>query len=97
MGQLSLEAKCSESTNEKNWEEYQAELNKELKRKLSKNSEKGSIQNDVLDHYTLKTKPWTSYGTLSRETKETKENKERGIIVQKVEELEQFIELLKNC
>ncbi|CAG8854138.1 11243_t:CDS:1, partial [Gigaspora margarita] len=36
--------------------EYQAKLNKELKRKLSKNSKKGSIQSDVLDHYTLKNK-----------------------------------------
>ncbi|CAG8789175.1 691_t:CDS:1, partial [Gigaspora margarita] len=45
-----------ESTNEKNWEDYQAKLNKELKRKLSKNSEKRSIQSDVLDHYTLKNK-----------------------------------------
>ncbi|CAG8775043.1 20701_t:CDS:2 [Gigaspora margarita] len=45
-----------ESTNEKNWEEYQAELNKEIKRKLSKNIEKGSIQSNILDHYTLKNK-----------------------------------------
>ncbi|CAG8836639.1 28321_t:CDS:2, partial [Gigaspora margarita] len=30
-----------ESTNKKNWKEYQAKLNKELKRKLSKNSKKG--------------------------------------------------------
>ncbi|CAG8696861.1 20125_t:CDS:2 [Gigaspora margarita] len=43
-----------ESTNKKNWEEYQAKLNKELKRKLSKNSEKESIQSDILDHCTLK-------------------------------------------
>ncbi|CAG8791001.1 13986_t:CDS:2, partial [Gigaspora margarita] len=45
-----------ESMNEKNWEEYQTELNKELKRKFSKNSEKGSIQSDILDYYTLKNK-----------------------------------------
>ncbi|CAG8824095.1 23229_t:CDS:2, partial [Gigaspora margarita] len=32
------------------------ELNKELKRKFLKNSEKESIQSDVLDHYILKNK-----------------------------------------
>ncbi|CAG8744192.1 29803_t:CDS:2 [Gigaspora margarita] len=48
--------KKAQSTNEKNWAKYQAKLNKELKRKLSKNSEKGSIQSDILDHYTLKNK-----------------------------------------
>ncbi|CAG8747133.1 7054_t:CDS:2 [Gigaspora margarita] len=50
----------SNSTGQLTWrckeEEYQAKMNKELKRKLLKNSEKGSIQSDILNHHILKNK-----------------------------------------
>ncbi|CAG8829860.1 35434_t:CDS:1, partial [Gigaspora margarita] len=45
-----------ENVNEKDWEEYRAILNKELKRKLSKDSEKENAQTDILDYQLLESK-----------------------------------------
>ncbi|CAG8830124.1 17334_t:CDS:2, partial [Gigaspora margarita] len=95
-------------TNEKNWEKYQAELNKELKRKLSKNIEKGTA-NKLLQKKKTSVVEEISYTDaenkklrkdiwiLGKWYRKLKKNKEREITVQEVEELNRFIEPLKNC
>ncbi|CAG8754162.1 12584_t:CDS:2, partial [Gigaspora margarita] len=97
-----------ESTNKKNWEEYQAKLNKELKRKLSKNSKKGTankliqkkktcVVEDISYTDAENKKLKKDIRTLGKWYRKLRKNKERGITVQEVEELKQFIEPLKNC
>ncbi|CAG8665385.1 7372_t:CDS:2, partial [Gigaspora margarita] len=104
--------KRSQAENQK--KEYQDNLNKELKRKLSKNIEKENVQRDILDYKLLENKTldklWdiiknsikkSAANTLPQKKKthfrKLRKNKEKEISVQEVEELEQFIELLKNC
>ncbi|CAG8823690.1 12320_t:CDS:2, partial [Gigaspora margarita] len=45
-----------ENVNEKDWEEYRANLSKELKKKLLKDIEKENAQRDILDYQLLESK-----------------------------------------
>ncbi|CAG8830575.1 43480_t:CDS:2, partial [Gigaspora margarita] len=99
-----------ENVNEKDWEDYRVFLSKELKEKLSKDIGKENAQTDILDYQILESKTLDELWDIIEMTKKLRKdirmlekwcrrlrkNKEKGISYQEVEELEHFIEPLKN-
>ncbi|CAG8809001.1 2963_t:CDS:2 [Gigaspora margarita] len=83
---------------DKNWEEYQANLSKELKRKLLKDSEKRKYKKISCKHFATKEKDLCNreYST-HRCSNQKAEKRYMNAEKMEVKDLEQFIEPLKNC
>ncbi|CAG8829643.1 43998_t:CDS:2, partial [Gigaspora margarita] len=82
------------NVNEKDWEEYRAFLSKELKKKLSKDIGKENAHTDILRLLAIGKQNLRRAMGYYRER--LRKNKEKGISYKEVEELEHFIEPLKN-